>query len=381
MHVLGVLVFNRRAFKNVVTTGTILAADGSKMSKSKGNYTDPLLVMDKYGADPLRFHLMGSVVMQAEDLNFRDEDIRDAQNKVINMLSNCAKFYELYKSEYDGKTQSVDSPHVLDQWILARLNTTVKDVTTAMDAFNTPSACRTIRSFIDDYSTWYVRRSRDRAKEGSEPSTVLGASKQYTLATQRTALLTLAKMIAPITPFLAESVYTAGGGPLQSVHLEEWPETQTRGFFARLFKKDASVEILETMETVRSSVSRALEARDKAGIKVRQPLAQLTIKSPKWRGAPELGEIIADEINVKRVVFETGVEDGVVLDTVLTPELKEEGLVRDIFRLVQDARKVAKLKPGEKGSVSVVVKPEDVPIAKKYLADISQKTNTDVSIN
>ncbi len=374
MHVLGVLVFNRRAFKNVVTTGTILAADGSKMSKSKGNYTDPLLVMDTYGADPLRFHLMGSVVMQAEDLNFRDEDIRDAQNKMVNMLSNCAKFYELYKGQYDGKTKSADSPHVLDQWILARLNTVVNDVTLAMDAFNTPTACRTIRSFIEDYSTWYVRRSRDRAKEE-------GIDKQYTLATQRTVLLALSKMIAPITPFLAESVYTAGGGPLESVHLETWPETQTRSLFARLFSRDTSVEILKTMETVRASVSRALEARDKAGIKVRQPLAQLTIKSLKWRGAPELGEIIADEVNVKRVVFETGLEDGVVLDTVLTPELKEEGMVRDIFRLVQDARKASKLKPGEKGQVSIVVKPDDVAIAKKYIAEISQKTNTDVTIN
>lgn len=374
MHVLGVLVFDRRAFKNVVTTGTILAADGSKMSKSKGNYTDPLLVMDKYGADPLRFHLMGSVVMQAEDLNFRDEDIRDAQNKMVNTLSNCAKFYELYKGEYDGKTQSSHSRHVLDTWILARLNMVVKEVTEAMDALNTPSACRIIRSFIEDYSTWYVRRSRDRAKEN-------GQDKQNTLATQRDVLLALSKMIAPLTPFLAESVYKAAGGPLESVHLEVWPESKTRGFFARLIGKDADKELLKTMETVRGTVSRALEARDKAGIKVRQPLAQLTIKSPKWRGSPALGDIIADEINVKRVLFETGVEDGVVLDTILTPELKEEGLVRDIFRLVQDARKAGKLKPGEAGSVVITVKPEDRSVAEKYLADIAQKTNTTVTFS
>ncbi len=374
MHVLGVLVFDRRAFKNVVTTGTILAADGSKMSKSKGNYTDPLIVMDKYGADPLRFHLMGSVVMQAEDLNFRDEDIRDAQNRMVNTLSNCAKFYELFKAEYDGKTQSSHSHHVLDTWILARLNTVVKEVTAAMDVFNTPLACRTLRSFIEDYSTWYVRRSRERAKDE-------GVDKQYTLATQCDVLLTLSKMIAPITPFLAESVYKAVGGAMESVHLEEWPEAREQGFFARLFRKDPDGEILKTMETVRATVSRALEARDKAGIKVRQPLAQLTVKSPKWRGSPELGEIIADEVNVKRVLFETGFEDGVVLDTVLTPELKEEGLVRDIFRLVQDARKVAKLKPGEKGTVAITVRPEDKHIAEKYLADISQKTNTTVTFN
>lgn len=374
MHVLGVLVFGQRAFKNVVTTGTILAADGSKMSKSKGNYTDPLLVMDKYGADALRFHLMGSVVMQAEDLNFRDEDIRDAMNKMVNMFSNCAKFYELYKHEYDGKTKSAHSTHILDRWIRARLNSVVRDVTHAMDAYNTPVACRALRSFVEDYSTWYVRRSRDRAKTD-------GVDKQYTLATQREVLLSMAKMLAPITPFLAENIYQIVDGTKQSVHLENWPKAAVRGFFARLFGRDRDVELLKTMAIVRVTVSRALEARDKAGIKVRQPLAQLTVKSPTWHGSSELGEIIADELNVKRVVFETGTEDGVVLDTVLTPQLKEEGTVREVMRLVQDARKLAKLRPGEMGSVTITVKPEDRAVAEKYLPEISKTTNTSVSLS
>lgn len=373
MHVMGVLVFGRRAFKNVVTTGTILAADGSKMSKSKGNYTDPLLVMDKYGADPLRFHLMGSVVMQAEDLNFRDEDIRDAQNKMVNMLWNCAKFYELYKHEYDGKTDAEQSTHILDRWIRARLNTVVQEVTAAMDAFNTPLACRTVRSFIEDYSTWYVRRSRERAKEP-------GADKQYTLAVQKDVLLTLSKLIAPVTPFLAESVYHAAGGTLASVHLEDWPEARTPGFFARLLGRTVDVELLKSMEHVRALVSRALEARDKAGFKVRQPLAQLTVRRIAGALSQELADIIADEVNVKKVTFETSVEDGVVLDTVLTPALKEEGFARDVFRLVQDARKLAKLKPGERGDVTIYVKPEDRPLAEKLLIDISQRTNTTVSL-
>ncbi len=134
------------------------------------------------------------------------------------------------------------------------------------------------------------------------------------------------------------------------------------------------------MEHVRAVVSRALEARDKAGMKVRQPLAQLTVKSPTWKGTTALGEIIADEINVKRVIFETGVEDGVVLDSVLTPELKEEGVIREAMRLVQDARKIAKLRPGEKGSVTISVKPDDRQTIEKNLPDISQKTNTVISI-
>lgn len=374
MHVLGVLLFDKRAFKNVVTTGTILAADGSKMSKSKGNYTDPLLVMDKYGADALRFHLMGSVVMQAEDLNFRDEDIRDSMNRVVNMLWNCAKFYDLYRTEYDGTTKGAKSPHVLDRWIRARLSALVKEVTESMDAYNTPQACRALKLFADDYSTWYVRRSRERVK-------VSGADKQYALATQREVLLTVSKMMAPITPFLAEGVYALAGGEKESVHLEEWPEMSQRGFFARLFSRDTDKETLEQMTKTRAIVTKALEARDKAGLKVRQPLAKLTVKSPKWHGSPELGEVIADEINVKHVIFETGIEDGVVLDTVLTPELKEEGLVREALRLVQDARKAANLKPTEKGNVTITVKLDDRSVIEKHLADISQKTNTTVSLS
>jgi isoleucyl-tRNA synthetase len=311
--------------------------------------------------------------MQAEDLNFRDEDLRDALNRTINMLWNCAKFFDLYKAEYDGVTAARKSPHILDAWIRARLNAAVHEVTEAMDAYNTPLACRALRGFIDDYSTWYVRRSRDRAKTD-------GLDKQYTLATQREVLLTVAKLMAPLTPFLAEGIYKIVGGE-GSVHLENWPEEKRAGFFARLFGSDNAAATIDEMEKVRATVSKALEARDKAGLKVRQPLARLTIKSPKWCGSAALGEVIADEVNVKQVVFETGLEDGVVLDTVLTPELKEEGLVREAMRLVQDARKVAKLKPGEAGSVTITVKPEDRAMVEKHLADIAQKTNTQVSLS
>jgi len=330
MHAMGVALFDRLAFKNVVSTGTILAADGSKMSKSKGNYTDPLEMMEKLGADPLRFHLMNSVVMQAEDLAFKDEDVREAQNRVINMLRNCLKFYELYKADFNGTTKASDSRHPLDLWIMARINQTVEEITKDFDAFNLPIVCRNIRALIDDYSTWYVRRSRERVKGGAE------VDKQFALAVQKEALLTIAKLIAPIMPFTAEAVYAGADGGLESVHLETWPEYAAYNQTA-----------ISDMASIRELASKALRLREKAGIKVRQPLASLTVKSsePSLKGKNELLEMLKDEANVKQVLFNDSVSEEAELDLNLTPELKAEGMMRDLTRLAQDLRKKTGLKP------------------------------------
>jgi isoleucyl-tRNA synthetase len=369
MHAMGVLLFDRLAFRSVVSTGTILAADGSKMSKSKGNYTDPLLVMDRYGADALRFHLLGSVVMQAEDLNFRDDDVRTTGNAPVGMLWNCFKFYELYKAEYDGTTTAAHGTHVLDKWVLARLNAVIGEVTAAMDAYDTPRACRILKAFVDEYSTWYVRRSRERVKSAD------ARDKQHALATQREVLLTLARLIAPIMPFLAESVYRGVGGGMESVHLEAWPTLRTPGVFERLFGGNTEKERIQQMEKVRSFVSQALEARDKAGIKVRQPLLQLTVKSRAWKGSEALGRIIAEEVNVKRVVFETGVDEAVVLDTNMTPELKEEGALRELIRTIQDGRKKGGLKPQDAARVAFTGTSDTQVLVQKYSERIKKETN------
>lgn len=368
MHAMGVLLFGRRAFRACVSTGTILAADGEKMSKSKGNYTDPLENLDRYGADAMRLYLMGAPIMQAEDLRFRDEELRDTHNRTIGILWNTFKFFDLYQKEYDGKTDARKSEHVLDRWILARLDETVAEMTEAMDAYDTPRTCRAIRAFVDDYSTWYVRRSRERVKSEWH-------DKQYSLATQRAVLLTLAKLIAPIMPFIAESIYRgieAGG----SVHLESWPESASRGgFFTRLFGGGAKDPILDEMAKVRAIVSQALQARDKAGIKVRQPLAKLTIKQSFPNG---LLDVIRDEVNVKGMVVGK-IEDDVELDTNLTPELKEEGFVRDLIRAIQGARKEAGMNPGEEAKVVLDTAKDVQDIIAKHTKDIGETTHTTIA--
>jgi isoleucyl-tRNA synthetase len=336
MHAMAALLFDNQAFKNVVTTGTILAADGSKMSKSKGNYTDPLLLIDRIGADAFRYYLMSSVIMQAEDLSFRDEEVKDVQNRLINILTNSLAFYELYA---DGTSADASSPHVLDRWILARFAGLLAEMTKAMDSFDMVRATRPVKDFVTDLSTWYIRRSRDRFK-GSDVE-----DKKRVLATSRYIFLNLAKVIAPVMPFVADEVYRKVKGETdpESVHLTSWPEAQ-KSIFDMFKKKDS---VIEEMNKTREVVSLALELRNKANIKVRQPLAKLEIR--RNLGAEYLG-IVKDELNVKEVVVNGALPEEVRLDTDLTPELLEEGKVRDAIRAVQEWRKEQNLKPGEQAT-------------------------------
>ena len=355
MHAMGVLLSNQQSFRSVVSTGTILAADGAKMSKSKGNYTDPLQVMDQFGADALRLYLMGSVVMSGEDINFRDEDVREAHNRTIGILWNSYKFFELYKSEWDKSVKAENSPHVLDRWVLSLLGKTTKTVTEAMDAYDTPTAVRALRSFVEDYSTWYVRRSRDRAR--GEDIT----DKKFALATQREVLYTLSCLMAPVTPFVAESIYQGLGAEKESVHLESWPAP---------YATDEA--LLSDMAVVRSLASQGLKLREEAGIKVRQPLFVLKVrKLPADHG---LVALVADELNVKEVVEDSSIDGDAWLDATLTPELQEEGVVRTLIRRVQEWRKEEGLTIADRPSYTLNVAGEEKEIAEKYRNEILKET-------
>ncbi|MDE2079113.1 MAG: class I tRNA ligase family protein [Patescibacteria group bacterium] len=360
MHAMSVQLFGRQSFKNVVTTGTILAADGEKLSKSKKNYTDPYALFDRYGADAFRYYLMSSVIMAAEDLQFRDDDVKEAVNRVVNMLRNTHAFYRLYAD--DAPKTPLKSLHVLDRWIRARLDALTVEMTDAFDAYDVVRATRPIRAFIEDFSTWYVRRSRDRVK-GDD-----AADKRYALSTMRHVLHTLAHLAAPIMPFVAEEIYLdlKTADEPESVHLAVWPKTETN-WFAKLFgAKRADRTLTSDMEEVRRTVSLGLEARQKAGIKVRQPLKQLVVGSGQLAGKDEFLALIADEVNVKEVVVDTTLPSGEVrLDTVLTDALKREGELRDLAREVQDLRKRAGLEPKDK-AVLIVPKEREAAVMEHW---------------
>jgi isoleucyl-tRNA synthetase len=332
MHAISVSIFGRQSFKNVITTGNVNGKDGTKLSKSKGNYSDPYSLFDQYGADAFRYHLMSSPVMMAEDLTFRDEDVKEIHARVVNMLRNVLAFYLLYKEDKKGSAPT--RTHPLDRWIMARLASLQGSMTTALDAYDVVSATRPVKEFIDDLSTWYVRRSRERMKSEHE------ADKQQALHTLSGVLHTLSRLIAPVMPFVAEDMYQAvkENSEPESVHLTSWPEPKGNGLLSVFsIKKDDT--LIADMAKVRSLASEALMLRQKAGMVVRQPLASLSIPEPL---SEELAFILKDEVNVKKI--QTGVKE-IALDTVLTPELIKEGDERAFSRAVAEARKTAGFSP------------------------------------
>ena len=333
LHVLGSAIFHKNAFQNVIVNGIVLAENGKKMAKRLRNYPDPMEVVEKYGADALRLYLLSSPVVQAEDLAFSEGGVDEIAKKNIGRLSNVLAFYKLYE---DGTGRARTSTNTLDRWILARLNELVSETTNGYEKYELDRATRPLALFIDDLSIWYVRRSRDRFKEDRE-------AKKVALATTRYVLHELAIVMAPAVPFIAEEVFRGvrESNDPESVHLTDWPEQ--RSPFMQLPSGQTYDEriLLGEMARVRSLASEALQLRQKAGIKVRQPLASLSIPDSL---SAELSGILAEEVNVKKVI----IGEALSLDTVLTPELVKEGDERELARAVADARKAEGFSPRDK---------------------------------
>lgn len=332
LHVISGGIFKSHSYQNVMVNGIVLAEDGKKMSKRLKNYPDPSVVMEKYGSDALRAYLASSPVMQAENLNFSEKGVEESLRKNIMLLNNIFKFYELFAAEL--KQAKIKEENVLDAWILVRLNALIKDVTDNMEAYNLPRSIRPITEFIDEFSTWYLRRSRDRFKSEDEKD------KQNALATTKYVLVELSKVMAPFMPFIAESLWQEVNGfnfsdSNKSVHLESWPKA--------LKLKNDSNEIIEKMNLVRRIVEMGLAKRDEAGIKIRQMLNKITIKASDQILSKDYLLLIADELNIKTIDFKAPInEEGKIeieLDTIITPELKQEGIKRDFVRLINMNRK------------------------------------------
>jgi len=343
--VLSTALFDKPAFLNNIVNGIILAENGQKMSKRLKNYPEPMQVIDKYGADAMRFYLLTSPAIKADDLRFSEDGVDEVLKKVLIIFWNVHTFYKLYAEESaELNIKSIDDIKILDKWVLSKLNSLNEEVSKGMDKYDLLKAVRPIESFINDLSTWYLRRSRERFKDNKEKKEVSQILKYV--------LFNLSKIAAPFTPFFSEQIYQSlkDKKDLESVHLCDYPETN---------KKLIDKTLEEDMEKIRMIVSLALAERARAGIKVRQPIASLKIKKDptgshkrlqksKIKNNKELLQLIKDEANVKQISFDDKLKEEVEIDTNITPELKEEGIIRDCFRQIQILRRKSQLFSSDK---------------------------------
>ena len=336
VHVVNTALFSDIAYKNVITTGTLAGNDGRKMSKSLGNYTDPNLLMDQYSADSLRFLMLSSPVLAGEDFSLIDKDVSDVARK-LSMIWNVYDFFTMYAEVdgFDSEQAMAVSEFVnpLDVWLVSRVHQVRNQITEGMEAYNIPAALSSVLEFIDDMSNWFVRRSRRRFWKSEDDRDKLEA-----YSTLYYVLIYLAKILAPFTPFLAEELYQkmTGAGVVnseipESVHLLDWPE-------AGVIDEAVLTKMAKTREIITAGLAERMKKTEtEAQIKVRQPLAKLVYAGEKLDDFYE--QIIMEEVNVKSV--EHG--EALALDKTLTPELLEEGKIRELIRFVQAARKKAGL--------------------------------------
>ena len=416
---------HKNAYSNVITTGVVAGNDGRKMSKSLGNFTDPNELMDKFSADSLRFLLLSSPLLNGEDFALHDKDVGDVARKLA-MIWNMYDFFTMYAEvdgwEFDGelvdplsgqaisgdegfafpakrgqerqldqlaaeRPEATDIATVvnvvtnpLDIWIVSCLHELVTEVEEQMDAYNIPDALSSILPFLDDASNWYVRRSRRRFWRSSKGAA--GAEddgdKNDAYRTLHYVLVRLSYILAPFTPFLAEELYHNLTGDNESIHLKDW-----------LPAGEEDPVVVEKMEMTRRVISMGIMQRmqeDEYGkIKIRQPLPYVELSS-SIKLDKEYEDMIKEELNVKEIKpiegkIENPVENGyhIILTTewnvmmrlnkTITPDLKREGLMREIVRHVQSARKKAGLQVDDRIDLGITSNDTEITQSVDIFAD------------
>lgn len=341
---MSVALENKVPWKNVLATGYIVDEKGEPMHKTKGNYIPFDEVAQKMGVDTMRWVYLSNNPYENVKFGYKLGD--EVRRRFLLTLWNSYSFFVTYSNLNGWKMAK--SKNILDLWILARLNQVAENVTTALDKYDPYLPTKEIEDFVSDFSTWYIRRSRGRMTDEF-------------FSTCHEVLVTLSKLLAPFTPFIAEEIYKNLTGE-ESVHLADWPKLASQEFLLR-------TRIIEEMQLVRKVCEMGHAKRKELGIKVRQPLAKLLISNSKFLINDQLAQLIKDELNVKEIKVKVGEgELEVEMDTNLTPELEAEGKARDLVREIQDARKAAGCKLDEKVVVILPAWPESFA---KYIRKVT----------
>ena len=375
-----VALFGKSPWKNLICTGFINAADGKKMSKKLKNYTDPMELMNKTSADSFRFLMLSSPLTNGENFALADKDVMDVARK-LGMIWNMYDFFTMYAEvdgwEFNGDISDPlhDLTNPLDIWIVSRLHQLITEVERGLNNYNLQDATKPILPFLDDASNWYVRRSRRRFWKSEDDG-----DKNDAYRTLHYVLVRLSYMLAPFTPFLAEELYHNLTGDNESIHLKDW-----------LPAGEIDNSMLRDMNALRTAVNDGLSKRASEGIKVRQPLASVKLINTISQDTPAevaqfLIDIAKDELNVKSVEIVTDSESesaqpSVVYDLTITPELKREGLMREIVRHVQSARKQAGLQIDDRIVLSISSDDSEISQAIDAFADVIKAETLAVELN
>ena len=375
-----VALFGKSPWKNLICTGFINAADGKKMSKKLKNYTDPMELMNKTSADSFRFLMLSSPLTNGENFALADKDVMDVARK-LGMIWNMYDFFTMYAEvdgwEFNGDLSDPlhDLTNPLDVWIVSRLHQLITEVERGLNNYNLQDATKPILPFLDDASNWYVRRSRRRFWKSEDDG-----DKNDAYRTLHYVLVRLSYMLAPFTPFLAEELYHNLTGDNESIHLKDW-----------LPAGEIDNSMLRDMNALRTAVNDGLSKRASEGIKVRQPLASVKLINTISQDTPAevaqfLIDIAKDELNVKSVEIVTDSESepaqpSVVYDLTITPELKREGLMREIVRHVQSARKQAGLQIDDRIVLSISSDDSEISQAVDAFADVIKSETLAVELN
>jgi isoleucyl-tRNA synthetase len=361
MHVLSVAIFGSRAVDNTLTTGNILADDGTKMSKSKNNYPDPMKLINNYGVDSLRLYLMSSTVMKAENLNFSEEDVATLRKRVFVIWYNCVSFYKMLAGDavLDLSNYQPNPSDVMDRWLLSRVHRVIGEVTKYMDDYDVVRASRALIELVDELSTWYLRRSRERLKAAGANSPQLQIFGY--------ALVTLAQLFAPLTPFFSEFIFHQVVDATTSIHHTDWP-------MANSTLIDDTLE--QTMALSRLVVEKGQTARLEAQINIRRPLARLSVITSQPQPSADVLTVIQEELNIKEIDWQQTADTdlSVQLDTTMTPELKAEGEARELIRAIAGLRKKAGLTIADQARISAPSWPS------AWQSEIERKTNSTLMV-